>query len=71
VRGRLGLAENLADLPAHCGKSAKRNPTRQMWMWVGCKLHMTTADGGSPVAAAIMSVSRHGSQVAIPLMQMT
>ena len=38
--------------------------------WLGCKLHLTVADGGVPVAAVMTSASLHDSQAAIPLMQM-
>ena len=64
------LAENLADLPRGCGWGGRRDSKGKTNCWLGCKLHLTVADGGVPVAAVMTSASLHDSQAAIPLMQM-
>ena len=64
------LEENLADLPCRCDHGFKRNSKGFHHMWKGYKLHMSVADGGVPLCAALTSASTHDSQVAIPLMQM-
>lgn len=71
VQGDRSLAENLADLPVGCDWGAKRNSQGKQESWKGYKLHLSTVDGGIPVAAILTSASLHDSQVAIPLMQMS
>ena len=65
------LAKNLTDLPVGCGWGAKRNSQGKQESWKGYKLHLSTFDGGIPVAEILTSASIHDSQVAIPLMQMS
>ncbi len=65
------LAENLADLPLGCDKSAKRSSKGDTVYWNGYKLHLAVADSGIPLAVILTSASVHDSQVAIPMMQMT
>lgn len=65
------LEANLADLPAYCNVSSKRNSKGHQESWIGYKLHLDTIDGDIPVSAILTSASLHDSQVAIPLAQMT
>jgi hypothetical protein len=71
LQGSRPLNDNLADLPVGCDWSAKRNSQGKQESWKGYKLHVSTVDGGIPVAAILTSASVHDSQVAIPLMQMS
>ncbi|MCX6702703.1 MAG: transposase [Candidatus Wolfebacteria bacterium] len=71
LQGNRPLNENLDDLPAGCDWGAKRNSQGKQESWKGYKLHVSTVDGGIPVAAILTSASVHDSQAAIPLMQMS
>jgi len=65
------LVENLADLPTGCDWGGKRNSQGKYEYWKGYKLHVSSSDGGIPLAAVLTSASPHDSQAAIPLMQKT
>lgn len=64
------LPQMLADLPQRCDVGSKRNAKGHTESWVGYKLHIDSADGGSPVSCVLTSASVHDSQVAIPLATM-
>lgn len=49
------LAENLAELPALCDVSCKRNSKGLQESWIGYKLHLDEIDGDIPVSAVLRS----------------
>ena len=65
------LPRMLAELPTHCAVGAKRNAKGHTESWIGCKLHVDTADGDVPVSCLLTAASLHDSQAAIPLASMT
>ena len=65
------LAQNLAELPRHCGHGAKKGSKGHMEYWRGYKLHLSVIDGDIPVSAILTSANMHDSQASIPLMQMS
>jgi Transposase DDE domain len=62
------LEAMLAGIPNICDVGAKKNSQGHTETWVGYKLHISTAEGGIPIAALLSSASTHDSQVALPLM---
>ena len=48
----MSLPQMLADLPRACNVGTKRNAKGHTTSWIGYKLHVDTADGGSPSAAS-------------------
>jgi Transposase domain (DUF772)/Transposase DDE domain len=64
------LANNTQDMPAvHCNYGCKQNSQGNKDYWKGYKLHLSTGDGGIPLAAYLSSASMHDSQAAIILEQ--
>jgi len=63
--------ENIADLPRACDWGTKKDSKGKKLTWRGYKLHLDTADGDLPVCWLLTSASRHDSQAAIPLAQMS
>ena len=67
----MSLSAMLADLPRHCAVGVKRNAKGHQETWIGYKLHLDVADGGTPISCLLTAASVHDSQVAIPLATMT
>jgi hypothetical protein len=64
------LQTNLQDMPeVHCTHGCKKNAKGHTDHWIGYKLHLSTGDGGVPLAAYLSSASMHDSQAAIILQQ--
>ena len=70
-QGGMSLTEMLADLPRRCDAGAKRNAKGHQESWIGCKLHIDTADGEIPVSCVLTPASARDSQAAIPLATIT
>ena len=67
----VGVEAMLADLPTACDTGAKRNSKNNVEYWIGYKLHLDSADGQIPISFVLTSASRHDSQGALPLAEMT
>jgi hypothetical protein len=52
-------------------RAGKKNNKRKTEYWYSYKLHLSLDVGEVQPAAVLTSSSPHGSQIAIPLMQMT
>ncbi|MCK5829121.1 MAG: transposase [Methylococcales bacterium] len=63
----MGLSDMLDDLPKSCNVGTKKNSKGYKTSWTGYKLHIDSADGGTPISCVLTSASTHDSQVAIPL----
>jgi hypothetical protein len=64
------LKTNLEDMPeVNCTHGCKKNAKGHTEHWIGYKLHLSTGDGGVPLAAYLSSASMHDSQAAIILQQ--
>lgn len=62
--------DSLAELPTDCDYGVKIGPKGYPIHWRGYKAHVSTGDGGVPLAFFTTSASLHDSQAAIPLMKM-
>jgi len=61
------LPDMLDDLPKACDVGTKKNSKGFKTSWIGYKLHIDSADGGTPISCVLTSASTHDSQVSIPL----
>ncbi len=61
----------LEELPKDCNVGTKKNSKGFKKSWIGYKLHIAAADGHVPISCVLTSASLHGSQVALPLAELT
>ncbi len=67
----MGIKNMLEELPKDCNVGTKKNSKGFKKSWIGYKLHIDAADGHVPISCVLTSASLHGSQVALPLAELT